>query len=167
MSNLYSVRAGEKRKQFNRIINSIDMVLMNNIPEVDDSIWDNFESDYNFMGSECDIEQISKDGEDDGLTWFHCNEHDKDTLNEYACEDYEDMTEVYQWFAINSNDADFLKRHGQYITYSDMLDTYFLAITHCGTSWDYTSMVDDFNDLYIGLDEFDDEKKVVYINIDI
>lgn len=159
VNHLYSKRAEERRKQFNRLIDSCNMVLMNNITEVDDSIWDNFETDYNFMGSECDVHQISKNGEDDGLTWFHCEEHDKDTLDEYGCEDYEDMTEVYQWFAVGSSDADFLKRHGQYITYSDMLDTHFLAITHFGTSWDYTSMVDDFEDCYINLEDFSDEKE--------
>lgn len=60
----------------------------------------------------------------------------------------EDDDEVYQWFAVGANDADFLGRYGQNITYSDLLDTHFLAITHFGTSWDYTSMVDDFEELY-------------------
>lgn len=34
----------------------------------------------------CDIVQISEDGEDDGLTWFHCKYHDEDTLNEFSCQ---------------------------------------------------------------------------------
>lgn len=158
--NLYSERANEKRRQFNKIINGIDMVLMNNIPEVDDSIWDNFDGDYNFMGSDCDMVDTA-DVEDMEQEYAHyCTEHEEYTNNDFNCDKYEDMTEVYQWFAVDENDADFLKRHGQYVTYSDMLDTYFLAITHFGTSWDYTSMVDDFDDLYIGLDKFDDEKEV-------
>lgn len=34
----------------------------------------------------CQIVQISEEGGDDGLTWFHCNFHDKDTLNEMSCQ---------------------------------------------------------------------------------
>ncbi len=140
----YGPEMTERRKQFNNIINRIDMVLMNNIPEVDPSVWENWESKSPLRNDECNIEQISEDGEDDGLTWFHCDIHDKDTLDEYTCEDYETDSEVYQWFAINENDADYLKRHNQYVTYSDMLDTYFLAICHFGTSWDYVDgMVND------------------------
>lgn len=159
VQNLYSKRAEERRKQFNNIIRGIDMVLMNNIPEVDESVYDNWQGESP-MRQDCETEQISKDGEDDGLTWFHCLTHDMDTLDEYSCEEYENDDEVYQWFAVGDSDAEFLKRHGQYITYSDLLDTYFLAITHCGTSWDYVdSMVEAFSDCYTGLENFTDEKK--------
>lgn len=34
----------------------------------------------------CQIVQISEDGEDDGFTWFHCNYHGQDTLNEESCQ---------------------------------------------------------------------------------
>lgn len=145
--NLYSTEAEDKRRQFNRIINGIDMVLMNNIPQVDPSIWDNWDG-KSPISQDCETEE---DGLDDGLQWYMCKTHEKLTLDEYSCEDYEGETEVYQWFAINSNDADFLKDHNQYITYSDVLDTYFLAICHWGTAWDYTQMVDDFEDLYLPL----------------
>jgi len=37
---------------------------------------------------DCVIEQISKDGEDDGLTWFHCDTHDLDTLDTQFCEEH-------------------------------------------------------------------------------
>lgn len=149
--NIYSARAEERRKQFNHIINGCDMVLINNIAEIDPSIWDNW-TDKTPMGEECDI----TDG--------HCTVHDRPVdldAVEY-CDEYEqDGAEVFQWFAVNPGDAEFLQRHNQYITYSDELDTYFMAITHFGTSWDYTSMVDDFEDCYHGLDELDDEKEVV------
>lgn len=60
-----------------------------------------------------------------------------------------DIEDVYQWFAIGQFDAQFLARYGQYVTYSALLDTHFLAITHFGTSWDdVDSMVDAFDDLY-------------------
>lgn len=68
---------------------------------------------------------------------------------------------MFQWFAVGDSDADFLKRHNQYITYSDMLDTYFLAICHFGTSWDYTSMIDDFEDCYTGLEGLNEDRETV------
>jgi hypothetical protein len=154
--NIYSARAEERRKQFNRIINGIDMVLMNNIPEVDESIWDNWESIT--PNQSCEIRE-SELKETEQNYW--CITHEIGSDDEYACDETDENNEIYQWFAIGSGDADFLKRHNQYITYSDKLDTYFLAICHFGTSWDYTQMVDDFDDLYTGLDELNAEKEVV------
>lgn len=167
MSSLYSARSEERRKQFNTIIRGIDMVLMNNIPEVDPSVWDNWDGQYPTDTKDCE--------------WFVntattpswcCNTHMYDGTNDYPavdddgddtdhpeqCDFAEDSgyAEVYQWFAVSDNNAELLKRHGQYVTYSDMLDTYFLAICHFGTSWDYTSMVDDFEDMYHGLEDLDD-----------
>jgi hypothetical protein len=158
---IYSARAEERRRQFNKIIDGINMVLMNNISEIDPSVYENWDGLDPMGNDDCNIEQISEDGEDDGLTWFRCDVHGHDTLDEYSCEGKDWGGEVMQWFAVSDNDADFLKRHGQYITYSDMLDTSFLAILHFGTSWDYTGMVDDFDDCYHGLENFDDQKEVV------
>lgn len=158
VKHLYSERANERRRQFNNIINSCDMVLMNNIPEVDPSVWENWE-DKSPVSEKCDIEEVDPASNDDGKN-YHCGIHDIYTDEEWECEDYEGETEVYQWFAIGSGDAEFLKRHNQYITYSDKLDTYFLAITHFGTGWDYVdSMVEDFSDCYVGLEDFKDEEK--------
>jgi hypothetical protein len=155
VKHLYSDRAEERRRQFNNIIRGIDMVLMNNIPEVDQSVYDNWEGDSP-LSEQCDIEESQ---EQDNYK-YHCNTHGIATNDEYECEEYEGDDEVYQWFAVGSSDADFLKRHGQYITYSDMLDTYFLAICHFGTSWDYVdSMVHAFDDLYTGLEDFKDKEK--------
>lgn len=141
MSDLYSAEAQERRDKFNRIINGIDMVMMNNIPEVDYSVMDNWQGKSPLGNDECDIEE-SQEPKDEFA--YQCNTHGIATNDEYECEDYEGDAEVYQWFAVNDNDADYLKRHNQYVTYSDMLDTYFLAICHFGTSWDYVdSMVSD------------------------
>lgn len=40
----------------------------------------------NYGVADCDVKQVSADGEDDGLTWFHCDTHDKDTLDQQYCE---------------------------------------------------------------------------------
>lgn len=138
MSDLYSAEAQERRDKFNRIINGIDMVLMNNIPEVDYSVMENWQG-KSPISEQCDIEDIEHDD------YAHkCITHDELTNNDFECDEYEGDMEVYQWFAINQSDVDFLKERNQYITYSDTLDTYFLAICHFGTSWDYVeSMVSD------------------------
>lgn len=136
----YSDEMNARREKFNRIINGIDMVLMNNIPEVDGSVWENWQGDkIPFGNDDCDIQESTT-----GKAKYECLTHDKATDDEYECEDHEEDSEVFQWFAVNDNDAEYLKNHNQYITYSDLLDTYFLAITHFGTGWDYVdSMVDD------------------------
>ena len=48
--------------------------------------------DVQSLRSECRTTQISADGEDDGLTWFHCDTHDMDTLDEYSCENEGEST---------------------------------------------------------------------------
>lgn len=139
--NYYSDAMDKRRERFNNIINKIDMVLMNNIPEVDPSVWENWQG-RSPMSEPCDIEETKDNSKTVMSHW--CVTHMIGTDDEYECEEYEGDAEVYQWFAVNSGDADYLKSHNQYITYSDMLDTYFLAITHFGTGWDYVdSMVDD------------------------
>lgn len=153
IKHLYSDRATERRRQFNNIINGIDAVLINNIPQVDFSVWENWE-DKSPRSESCEIEPS-----DDLVYDYHCKTHDQLTDSEFECEEAEDA-EVYQWYAIGQGDAEFLKRHNQYITYSDTLDCYFWAICHFGTSWDYVdSMVEEFSDCYVGLEDFSDEAK--------
>jgi hypothetical protein len=135
----YGTKQMERRDRFNKIINGIDAVLMNNISEIDPSVYENWQG-KSPISEQCDIEDNDKDEK----MPYYCNTHDVATNEAFECEEYEGETEVYQWFAINQNDAEFLQEHNQYITYSDMLDTYFWAITHFGTGWDYVdSMVDD------------------------
>lgn len=138
MEDLYTPEAQARRDRFNNIINKIDAVLINKIPEVDPSVWDNWETDSPAGNDECEIEENEK-----GIKV--CLTHDSDKIDEYdQCDGYEPEEEVYQWFAISQSDAEYLKERNQYITYSDTLDAYFWAITHFGTSWDYVdSMVSD------------------------
>ena len=139
MSDLYSEEAQARRDKFNSIINRIDMVLMNNIPEVDPSIWENWQ-DKSPIDEGC---YIVSNGTDDEPNYY-CEQHKAGSDNDCECDEYEGDAEVYQWYAVNPSDAEYLARHNQYVTYSDMLDTYFLAVCHYGTSWDYVeSMVTD------------------------
>jgi hypothetical protein len=43
--------------------------------------------DVDSLEPDCEVEQISKDGEDDGLTWYHCYTHEMDTLMDNMCEE--------------------------------------------------------------------------------
>lgn len=170
--NIYSARAEERRKQFNKIINGCDLVLFNNAPNLDEDLL--YEGDWigenPFEIREC--EWFLNDGKP--VRHWCCATHqyegdesdgDEDRVIEagdqcpFAESDAD--VEIFQWFACNQNDAEFLARHHQYVVYSEKLDLHLLAITHFGTSWDYTSMVDDFADCYHGLDELDDQKEVV------
>lgn len=150
MNNLdyYGPEIAERRERFNKIINNIDMVLMNNIPSVDLTVLENWQDKTPF-DPDCEVidianvignikKQAASEGQD-----YYCQYHEYLTSSPDQCSQATNR-EVYQWFAVNDNDADFLQRHNQYVTYSVLLDTYFLAICHLGTSWDYEdSMVDD------------------------
>jgi len=49
----------------------------------------------------------------------------------------DDHIEIYQYFAITDGGADYLKHNtNEIVLYSDLLDTYFLGVTHFGTPWD-------------------------------
>lgn len=145
-----------RREKFNRIINGIDMVLMNNITEVDQDIMYGDWLGESPMDSE-DCEWFVNDATEPA--WC-CETHMFDGTGDYPAKDEagddsehpddcdfkdgSEYAEVYQWFAVNDNDAQWLADHKQYVAYSSVLDTYFLAITHFGTSWDYVdSMVND------------------------
>jgi hypothetical protein len=126
----YGKEMESRRKKFNTIINGINMVLINNIAEVDPTVWENWEAKSPFSTCLFDNDR--------------CDYHGEELNEEGECDYQDEADEVYQWFAVSDNDADYLKRHNQYITYSGLLDTYFLAICHFGTSWDYVdSMVND------------------------
>lgn len=44
--------------------------------------------------------------------------------------------EVFQWYLIGKNDADYLKRNtSELVFYSEVLDEYVWGVTHFGTPW--------------------------------
>jgi hypothetical protein len=57
--------------------------------------------------------------------------------NLYDEEYPDDHIEIYQYYAITSGGADYLKSNtNEIVLYSDILDTYFWGITHFGTPWE-------------------------------
>ena len=156
----YGKRAKERRRQFNKLIDGCNLVLMNNITEIDPDIY------YSWVHNDPTVPEDCGDWDLVGGTKYTCRVHGGDVDIEDWNEDIKDCeykedepTEIYQWYAVSSGDAEFLGRHNQHIAYSETLDTHFLAITHFGTAWDYVdSMVEDFADCYTGLDEFEDKE---------
>lgn len=50
----------------------------------------------------------------------------------------EEQPEIYQYYIISDNGADFLKRYtDEIVYYIPLLDIYVWGITHWGTGWDY------------------------------
>lgn len=92
-----------------------NMILCNNIPQVDEYLFDNIENGdfttyYDAEGNECDEEDAVDQSED----------------------------EIFQWYLIDESTADRLKRStNELIFYSEALNVYVLGVTHFGTSWDY------------------------------
>lgn len=115
------------------------LVLCNNIPEIDDSIWDNFEPivdldnepEYNEEGEEIKSKcpECGGDMEQYGPNMV-CSE----------CGECEEPVEIFQWYITDCSkwDVEYLtKTFGLLFTYSDKLDCYILCVTHFGTGWGY------------------------------
>lgn len=120
------------------------LVLCNNLPEIDESIWDNMEPIIDIR-NEDDDEDSEKDGcericpecgaqmEQDGLNWV-CPE----------CEETEEFPEIFQWYITDCSkwDVEYLRKtFGLLFTYSNLLDCYILCVTHWGTGWDYVDWI--------------------------
>lgn len=128
-----------------------DMVLCNNIPEIDPSIWDNMMPEIDISEAEDPVEcpscgavssihpyydpdgDVSYDWECDncGLIWNPEDEKDNDG---------QEYREIFQWFLTSCSEWDvkYLREtFGLLFTYSNLLDLYVLCVTHYGTSWDY------------------------------
>ena len=97
------------------------LLLCNDIPKVDELLWDNVEGGelYNYYDE--DGNEITKE-EYDELGW-------ESGANEQ-------MRDIYQYYLINESLADMLKEHTDNIVfYSDKLNLYVLGVTHFGTGW--------------------------------
>lgn len=94
-----------------------NMILCNNIPQVDEYLFDNIENGdfityYGENGNECDEGQ--------------------------SVDQYEN--DIFQWYIIDNSTAERLKRStSELVFYSEQLDVYILGVTHFGTAWDYVS----------------------------
>lgn len=103
-----------------------DLVLCNNIPNIDPSIWDNIEIGglYYYI-------------DDDG-NYCTREDYEKDTDGKI----YEEMNDIYQYYLCNLSkwDLDYIKDFKSdsiIISYSDLLDCDVLMVTHWGMSWKY------------------------------
>ena len=75
--------------------------------------------------------------------WKMAEDWEKQTERDFDCfadaeEQDEDEAdeEVFQWFIIDENSAEFFVHYtNELIYYSDSLDMYILGVTHFGTAW--------------------------------
>lgn len=88
----------------------------------------------------CNYSQLFRD--DDSMVLCNNIADDIEDLELTNGSDYDEEDDVYeeifQWFIINPALANSLQRHtDEIIYYHNRLDIYILAVTHCGTGWDY------------------------------
>ncbi len=120
-----------------------DIVLCNKLPEIDPSIWENFEPlvnleyepEYDEDGEEIKpkCEECGTELQQDGPNWICPN-----------CGECEDPVEIYQWYITDCSQGDvryLSEAFGLIFTYSDLLDCYVLCVTHYGTAWDHVDWV--------------------------
>jgi hypothetical protein len=124
------------------------MKLFNKAPELDPDIYDGLESGNLYNDPEpCDWFM-----NDATVKAWCCNTHMFDGTGDYPatgkhpkqCDFAEDDVEtkdIYQWYLIGSNDAEYLKRTtDELVFYSNVLDEYLWGVTHFGTPWDSVTL---------------------------
>ena len=139
----YALKYG--RLDYGTLAKCFDAILCNNIPQVDNEIFDNVESG--------DFESFYYDGEE--ITREKYEEEIEELENKIASlsikENYKEIEEleeekdkfercendVFQWFIVSYNALELLKECGELVFYSPLLDCYIWGVTHYGTSWDY------------------------------
>ena len=125
---------------------SFDAVLNNNI--VQSIGWENWETEngyfeyyedsegniYDYDGAQEKIEELEERQSelDEDSDEYAEIESEIDNLNDTHYE------EIFQYFIIDDNGADILKREtNEIVLYNAELDMYVWCVTHWGTSWDY------------------------------
>lgn len=115
------------------------LVLCNNIPNIDDSVWENFEPIVDLEHEP----EYDEDGEEITLKCPDCGDElvqigpNMECVN---CGYGEGQVEIYQWYITDCSkwDMEYLRdTFGLLFTYSNLLDCYILCVTHWGTGWDY------------------------------
>lgn len=125
---------GTKRLDYSGLAELVgDMILCNNIPEVDNTIWENIH-----CGS---LTYISDDAEDDYKDYVKECEANGEEADSYETwlddnrDEYERYTDIFQYYLIR--DPYWLEKAGELVLYSDLLDCYVWCVDHWGTAWDY------------------------------
>ena len=118
-----------------------DIVRCNKLPEIDPSIWENF----NPIVDLAYVPDYDEDGEEIKPTCPECGgELIQNGPNMVCseCGECEEPSEIFQWYITDcsKSDVDYLSEtFGLLFTYSDLLDCYILCVTHYGTAWDYVN----------------------------
>ena len=99
-----------------------DIVLCNNIIDIDESIYDNINSNGFYYV-------------DDNGEYRTEEEYNNDENGEIR----QELEEIYQYYLCNISDyeKEQLEKMGVILSYSDLLECDVLCVDHFGTSWDY------------------------------
>ncbi len=60
--------------------------------------------------------------------------------------------DIFQYFIVDDNGADILRRAGETLFYNDKLDLYIWGVDHWGTSWDYV-----LTNIYLDIDDTEED----------
>lgn len=109
------------------------LVLCNNIPEIDPSVWDNFKPLVN----------LEADDEEEDEVCPKCGGSLSQIGANMVCDEcgYGDgQEEIFQWYITDCSEDDvnyLIESFGLIFTYSDLLDCWILCVTQYGTNWYY------------------------------
>lgn len=140
------------RVSYRRVIEEIvgDMVLCNNLPSIDESVYENMCCEE--IDNSDEIEELKNQIEEleELITETSTDEEDEETTEKIkeleekieALEEDEESSrvynqDIYQWFIcnLNSYDIDELHELGVITSYSNMLDCDVICVDHFGSSW--------------------------------
>ena len=162
----------------NDLFKGIDMILLNNICEIDDSfIDDNMEVFYTYPGDEEVDEKIEDLA---GIDWSKEDYKPYDITDKMSPDEIKkhlqafrddilidlepDFCEPYQYFLIDANDwkIEELKEYGIELGFSEKLQHHILPIYDYGTSWSHFSYSKEVDDDYTPAHDETLERKTVY-----
>jgi hypothetical protein len=127
------------------LCNDITKLFYNDIcgeysePEQESGIIDNYEM-IEFKREQIETLEETRDNSEDPEQIDYINgqiEIIEEQIEELEREQ-DEQPEIYQYYIISDNGADFLKRYtNEIVYYLDALNIYIWGVTHWGTSWDY------------------------------
>lgn len=100
-----------------------------------DTFYGNKVSDYGLERGYVDYHALAECFE--GVLCNKIAEADPCLFDSIESGDFDENTEIFQYFIVSDNALEVLKEADEIVFYSPLLDCYVWGVTHYGTSWDY------------------------------
>ena len=118
-------------------------VMSNNLISLTDGVIGYWEQESGFIDHSEQIKELREQIEE-----LENSIEEQDEETEAAIADIEEQIEeleceqdrqpdIFQWFIVDSNGVEILKKAGEIVYYNSELNMYLWGVTHFGTSWDY------------------------------